>query len=200
MGTHHWHHSLSAAGTSCCTSLSSTSSPSDLDLRVSWSPYVDLNLVWCCIAILWVPFLDRFSLQLVLVDDSCDPRTYCGHGNALLWEWDPKLSYACSSPSTINVHSFSSQGLLLAAKTTTWQQKQLHAHPVILVPCLCAIWRYNAEWDHPAADALVWCSMKMIANLLCRRCVSCENWRLRYRYKSRVWDGGTEAIRYRTHM
>ena len=44
----------------------------------------------------------------------------------------------------------------------TWPQKQLHTHPVILVPCLCALWRYKAERDHPAADALVWCSMKMI--------------------------------------
>ena len=43
------------------------------------------------------------------------------------------------------------------------KQKQLHTHPVILVPCLCALWRYKAERDHPAADALVWCSMKMIA-------------------------------------
>ena len=45
----------------------------------------------------------------------------------------------------------------------TWPQKQLHTHPVILVPCLWALWRYKAERDHPAANALVWCSMKMIA-------------------------------------
>ena len=45
----------------------------------------------------------------------------------------------------------------------TWLQKQLHTHPVILVSCLCALWRYKAERDHPAADALVWCRMKIIA-------------------------------------
>ena len=31
------------------------------------------------------------------------------------------------------------------------------------VTCLCALWRYKAERDYPAADALVWCSIKMIA-------------------------------------
>ena len=44
-----------------------------------------------------------------------------------------------------------------------WPRKQLHTHPIILVPCLWALWRYKAERDHPAADALVWCSMKRIA-------------------------------------
>ena len=48
--------------------------------------------------------------------------------------------------------------------TGTQPQKQLHTHPVILVTCLCALWRYKAEIDHPAADELVWCSMQMIAD------------------------------------
>ena len=44
----------------------------------------------------------------------------------------------------------------MAAKTTTYSS----SYPV---PCLCALWRYKAERYHPAANALVWCSMKMIA-------------------------------------
>ena len=67
--------------------------------HIMWTIYV----AWCCVALLWVPSLDRYSLQLVLTDDSCDPPTYCGHCNTLLREWDPKLSDACWSPSTINV-------------------------------------------------------------------------------------------------
>ena len=34
------------------------------------------NLVWCCIAVLGVASLDRYSLELVLTNDFCDLRIY----------------------------------------------------------------------------------------------------------------------------
>ena len=39
------------------------------------------------------------------------------------------------------------------------------------VTCLCAPWRYKAERDHPAANALVWCSMKMLCRHLYTMCI-----------------------------
>ena len=56
--------------------------------HLMWTVY----LVWCCIAVVSVPALHRYSLQLPLTDDSCDPPTYCGHCNTLLWEWAQSLA------------------------------------------------------------------------------------------------------------
>ena len=64
---HHWRPSPSAAGTSCCIHRNLA-----LLLPVTWiSKCLDhllwtIYLVWCCIAVLGVPSLDRYSLQLVL--------------------------------------------------------------------------------------------------------------------------------------
>ena len=79
-------HRPSAAGTSCCTSLSSTSSPSDLDMRVSWSPHVD----HISRMVLYIRSLSSFSLSLF-------PAT-CAH-RWLLWSlW--AIATPCSGSGT----------------------------------------------------------------------------------------------------
>ena len=40
------------------------------------------HLLW---TVLWVPYIDRYSLQRMLPNDSRDPTIYCGHCNTLLW-------------------------------------------------------------------------------------------------------------------
>ena len=68
----------------------------DQGQRSCWTPPADhaVYLVWCCIAVLGEPSLDRNFLQLALTNDSCDPPTYCGHCNTFILEVRPKHSDA----------------------------------------------------------------------------------------------------------